>query len=266
MLDAVDEFHAYHAPAWNQTRFVAETFYAAGRAAPSSDSADRDRELAARVLDEAYPDLHRAIALVDPTSPLAVRPAGAGAVYDRAFRDTVSTAAVAACEWDWELSYGGSWAMRQPAATPAAELVARAVALERAHEREGRLATVDPDAPSPAEAVGDRVHAHAVDVLSALETRGVWVAFGDVSSPSCRSADGTQGIVLPETWCEKPDGLASLPADGDVSDLDRLASGVVRLRLPDVAANFQTTRATSGPCYTASSSTVTSSRPASLSP
>ena len=226
MLDAADDLAQYHQPRWDQLRFQTEVAVATAR--PGEPKRPLDRDQALRLADEAYPDLHAGIAQVDPGSPLAVRPAGAGETYDRAFRSLVEADAVAGCSWDWSMDYGGSWKMDQDVFTSQSDLVADALELESTFERSGRLVPLDPTANGPAVAL-DRAQAHVVAVLSALETRGVEVYFESVPSPMANLEGDTPAVVLPERWREPAPGLPEFDAGAGVSALDRLASGADRL-------------------------------------
>ena len=224
---------------------------AAGASSPRP--APIGREMAARLADEAYPDLHAGVALLDPSSPLAVRPAGAGAVYDREVRRAAEAAVAGSSRWEWgkrglpadraaagpgdeerrAVTFQG-WKLRKDVETTPAQLVAAVVGVEAAHERAGRLSPSLTSAAAPLECQAQRAAAAVVDTLSALESRGAEVGFGDVDAPEARLDPDRTTLVLPSSWASVPEDFEPLSSDIDVSDLDRLASGALELRLPGV--------------------------------
>ena len=216
------------------------------------------REMASRLADEAYPDLHAGVALLDPSSPLAVRPAGAGAMYDRAVRHAAEHAVAGSARWEWgrrhlpadpgadpaadperrAVTFQG-WKLRRDIETTPAQLYAQVVRVEAHHERTGRLphSLTSPDDPLACQA--ERAAAAVVDSLSALEGRGAEVSFGHVDAPEARLDADRTTLVLPSSWVTAPEDFEPLSSDIDVSDLDRLASGALELRLPGVAETRQ---------------------------
>ena len=269
MLDQMDEIVQHNTPIWDHMRYQAAVAHAAQPV--DVEAPPLSAELRERLSDEAYPDLHAGVAMVEPTSPLAVRPAGAGQQYDAAVLQLAENSVVGGCEWEWTIKdaaqrpessgadeshekpddlqrvlnvlhgepasgaarpYWG-WEMREDVTATSAALLADVLALQVEHERDGRLAPDLTSNLSPAAAQADRAAAAAVDVLSALESRGVWVEFDAVEVPECQlDRDGTR-VVLPETWRVEPDDYVALESDREVSDLDRLASGALKLDLAD---------------------------------
>ena len=241
----------------------------AGGGASFSRPAPIGREMAARLADEAYPDLHAGVALLDPSSPLAVRPAGAGAVYDREVRRAAEAAVAGPCRWEWGkrplpadrraspeeegrrravAALNGSdravvtfqgWKLRKDVETTPAELLAAVVRVEAAHERDGRLTRSLTSAADPLDCQARRAAAAVVDTLSALESRGAEVGFGDVGAPEARLDADRTTLVLPSSWASVPEDFEPLSSDIDVSDLDRLASGALELNLPGVEQTRQ---------------------------
>ena len=271
MLDQMDEIVQHNTPIWDHMRYQAAVAHAVQPV--DVDVPALPREVRDRLSDEAYPDLHAGVALVDSTSPLAVRPAGAGQQYDAAVLHLAESAVVGGCTWDWTLKDRGGrsqspgadddpqspdaeakqrmlnvlhgepasgaarpywgWEMRQDVTVSSASLLADVLALQERHERDGRLVPDLTSSLSPSEAQAGRAAAAAVDVLSALESRGVWVEFDTVDVPECQlDPDGTC-VVLPETWRVQPEDFVPLDSDREVSDLDRLASGALQLDLAD---------------------------------
>ena len=235
------------------------------------------RELVRRLADEAYPDLHAGVAMLDPSSPLAVRPAGAGALYDRDVRHAAERAVAGRSHWEWGKRYlPAKEAAERPAAVPGADgpakadegvrpgattlkpavvfqgwklctdvettpaqLMADVVRIEAAHERAGRLSPSLTSPADPLECQAARAAAAVVDTLSALESRGAEVSFGAVEAPEARLDPDRTTLVLPSSWSSVPDDFEPLSSDLDVSDLDRLASGALELQVPGVEQTRQ---------------------------
>ena len=175
-------------------------------------------------------------------------------------------AVVGGCTWDWTLKQpsapssapdsgrsGGDaavqpasedpppppywgWKMSEDVHVNTAELLSDVLAVQEAHELAGRLSPDLTGGVPPVEAQAQRAAAAVVDVLSALEKRGVWVEFQPVDQPQACLEAASTGIVLPDRWRSEPPGYQPLDSDVEVSDLERLASGALELRLPDLEA------------------------------
>ena len=293
LLDQMDEIAKHNAPIWEHLRYEAAVVHAAGLSDEKGSSVGR--ELSSRLADETFPDFHAGVALVDPASPVAVRPAGAGTQYDRDVLRVAEAAVVGGCTWDWTLkqpsgssaeqvsagpdgeaalrdnvddasqpelsaevldqaavaleppgqaspAYWG-WQMAQDVHRNPAQVVSDVLQVQQSHELSGRLSPDLTGSLSAVEAQSQRAAAAVVDVLSALEKRGVWVEFQPVDQPQASLEADSTGIVLPERWRSQPAGYQPLESDIEVSDLERLASGALELRLPDLDATRDVYRA-----------------------
>ena len=233
MVDAVDAAAAAREPEFDQLRYGAEVRMAAGLPA----NAVLPREQNERLAEECFPDLHAGVALLDPASPLALRPAGAGAAYDREVRALVGSDVRAGADFQWTMQYGGSWKLRDAAPVPQTHLLAHVCELERRAETAGRLVPLD-TGPGAQRAVAARAASATVDVLSVLASRGVEVSFAPVEQTQVTRGDGRLQLSIPETWRGPAAGEAVEPlsATQPLSALDRLASGADTFAPPDRAA------------------------------
>lgn len=215
LLRAVHD-HAESHWAWCEvTRFRSRAHSAVGLD-PARQQAAPDK---LALIDEAYPNLNRAIEVLDAASPLAVRPAGAGARFDRAM--------AAAIDGVRSLSLAAG---ARPSAADAELAVFEAVrALDGRLGGTGRMPGSPPE--WPLDGLADQVPAPAqcvAETIGALAERGRAVRFAaDAARPELVDPPrGGMELRLPASW-------SVAAADGEVivhvTSSEALVDGRLRL-------------------------------------
>ena len=235
LLDQADDLARTQTAVYDRLRYQAAVGFAAGRT--GSHAGAFSKEVTERLADECYPDIHAGVAVVDPASPLAVRPAGAGGAYDAAALSCVVESAVAACQWDWEARGAGRWVKDQVVFTSLDDVVVELLDLEQTHVDQGRLAgydsgpAVEGELPTGAEG---RASAQISSVLAALEERGVRVRAEPIDAPRAVLDRGSTVLSVPSDWVVAAPDLEPLETVDVPSLTDKLGSGAAALQVPGV--------------------------------